>query len=112
MDESLKHVGVLGMRWGVRNGPSSNQSSDHASVSNIRKKKVSELSNQEIRQLLERSLLEKQYRDLHPSIIAKGGKLVGNMILKTGTVEAQKYIDRELPKYAAKALLLLKTMRP
>lgn len=59
----LQHVGVLGMKWGIRRsrGPAS---SDHTVTRAIKKKHISEMSNDELKKLTTRLQLEKQYKDL------------------------------------------------
>lgn len=69
--ETLKHWGVLGMRWGQRKARSGG-SSDHLATRSIRKKRLADLSNDEIRMLTTRIQLEQQYKNLNPSKIAKG----------------------------------------
>ena len=59
----LAHYGVLGMKWGVRR-KSRTTSADSAKVKAIRKKKVNEMSNQELRDANNRLQLERQYKDL------------------------------------------------
>ena len=58
MDEYLAHYGVKGMRWGRRKG---NPSEDHKKVAAIRKKKVSEMSNAELREALNRMKMQNEY---------------------------------------------------
>ena len=62
MSNELKHFGVLGMRWGRRNARSpSNYSPEHIKSRQISKKKVSEMSNEELKILNTRRQLERQY---------------------------------------------------
>ena len=78
MNDSLQHIGVPGMRWGRRK---STPSEDHVTSRKINKKKLHEMSNEEIRKLTSRMQLESQYRAIHPNKIATGAKSV-NKILK------------------------------
>lgn len=84
-NNSLQHHGIKGMRWGVRKDRSgssggsrrrSRQSEDHITVSNLRKKKLSEMSNAEIQKVNNRTQLEQNYRRLHPSSVKKGIAIV------------------------------------
>lgn len=82
MSEYIKHHGILGMRWGKRNGPPYPLSSSIASKvsSNARRKarrtNVNTLSNDEIRKTNERIRLEKEFNSLRQS---EGEKWVRSM---------------------------------
>lgn len=83
MSNELKHFGVLGMRWGRRNARSpSNYSPEHIKSRQISKKKVSEMSNEELKILNTRRQLERQYAQLNPNSIQQG-KAIVNGTLKT-----------------------------
>lgn len=80
----LYHYGVLGMRWGVRKRSASQDSSK---VKEIRKKRISEMSNQELRDVNNRLQLERQYKDLkrRPNHVQKAVK---GFIATAGTITA------------------------
>ena len=86
---ALMHYGVLGMKWGVRKDRSSGSSrkrgkrswSDDAREARaIKKKKVKQMSNAELKKLNERTRLEQEYSRLNPSAISKGKKRVAAAI--------------------------------
>jgi hypothetical protein len=93
----LQHYGVLGMKWGVRRSQSKNGSStpagkkryseDHVKVQKIRKKKVSQMSNQELRDANNRLQLERQYGDLTKKK-SRGKQAVQTFIAVAGTIAA------------------------
>lgn len=85
-DEFLKHYGVLGMRWGRRKGR--NISSDHSKVSSLKKKHISELSDDELTAVTKRLNLEKNYKQLNPSKIKKGAKAVDGVLTTLGKITA------------------------
>ena len=98
-DNELYHYGVLGMRWGVRRKrptltkrrPSyrvrtKNWSSDAKEASMLKRKKVNEMSNSELRKLNERMQLEQNYSRLNPSTIQKGIAVAGTTIAVMKTV--------------------------
>lgn len=80
----LKHVGVLGMRWGHRRTPSS----EHVESSKLRKKKVYEMSNEELRKYNTRIELIKKYKEANPGKIKKAVKRVDGVITTIGKLSA------------------------
>lgn len=81
----LKHVGVLGMRWGHRKTPKT-VSKDHAIASKIKSKKLSQMSNDEIRTLSNRIRLEQEYKNLNPSKIKRGKIALTNTMTTLGQI--------------------------
>jgi hypothetical protein len=84
MNNSLKHWGVPGMHWGRRSGGSSKSagppSADHATVSAIKRKKLSEMSNDDINKLITRTTLENQVKTINKSKSERGKKLVADLL--------------------------------
>ena len=98
-NDELYHYGVLGMKWGVRRNRSKSSGSfrkkrdrtegwseDAKSAASLRKKKVNQMSNAELRKLNERKQLENQYRQLNPSTVKKGMTIVAATAGAMGTV--------------------------
>lgn len=90
--QELKHYGVLGMKWGIRRTPqqlararSSRMSSDASEVARIKKKKVYEMSNEELRKVNNRRQLEQNYSRLNPSTIKKGALIIGGTVAAMNT---------------------------
>lgn len=73
MKKSLRHFGVLGMHWGVH---ATLPDADSATIATIRAKRISDLSNSEIRILAERVKLEKHYNDITRSRTERGKAMV------------------------------------
>lgn len=91
----LYHYGVLGMKWGRRKARGSSSktprkqrkwSEDARETAAIKKKKVSQMSNAELKRANERIRLEQEYSRLNPSAIKKGVKIVGATAATMGTV--------------------------
>lgn len=106
MENSLSHHGIRGMKWGKRNGPpypltqsSKSQAERKASTGKTKgsekqtteassKKKVSDMSDSELKEAISRLQLEKQYKDLTKSESvkksAKGKEFVMDVLEKSG----------------------------
>lgn len=83
----LQHHGVKGMKWGVRKA---RRSADSAEVKQIRKKKVSQMTNAELKKANERIRLEQEYKRLNPSVVKKGMAVAAGVAGAMGTVVALK----------------------
>lgn len=57
----LIHAGKKGMKWGVRKAP---LSPEHSTIKKLKKNRAKSLSDTELKQVINRMNLEKQYRDL------------------------------------------------
>lgn len=116
--DTLKHHGILGMKWGKRNGPpyplndtkSENNSKKGSSDNHdkdkpedkkktTKSKPIGELSDQELREKISRLELEKRYKDLMkertPVKSDKGKKFVMDVLEKSG-----KNVATQLTTYA------------
>lgn len=106
MENNLSHHGIRGMKWGKRNGPpypltqsSKSQAERKASTGKTEgsekkdtetsgKKKISDMSDSELKEAISRLQLEKQYKDLTKSEnvkkSAKGKEFVMDVLEKSG----------------------------
>lgn len=93
MNNELYHYGVLGMKWGVRRDRSRSggsrkkrsMSDDARDAYTIKKKKVSQMSNSELKKLNERSRLEQEYSRLNQKSVSRGWKYVATAAGVMGT---------------------------
>lgn len=150
--EILKHVGVLGMRWGKRKASSTSDRPSHfarsleqkygikgglpglknkvgenfdkslkqkygvtrsdiaARKQKNKKKKLSEMSNEELKTLTTRLQLEKQYKDLTKTDLSFGQKFVSDVLVGAGKQLATKYVANA-GESLIKSLLDLRTKK-
>lgn len=96
-EEQLKHYGIPGMKWGRRKGkaalkkvkkkvnpPKRGASEDYKKAASIRKKKIHQMSNAELRTLNERLQLERSFKDLSAKDISSGRKFSQNILRDVG----------------------------
>lgn len=85
------------MKWGRRKArstmksvkkklrsPKKNQSDDYKKTTTLRKKKIHQLSNAELKVINERLQLERNYKDLSAKDVSPGRKLAQDMIKDVG----------------------------
>lgn len=103
VENTLKHFGILGMKWGVRRTPGSDglvssrstssrnySSEDYKRTRELKKKGVKNLSTKELQEVTKRMNLEKQLRELTVSDYSKGMDAT-KAILAAGTTIAGVY---------------------
>lgn len=98
----LQHHGIKGMKWGVRRGRKSSMSDDAKEVAEIKKKKVSEMTNAELKKLNARQELEQKHKQFNPGVIKKATKFVATAAVATTTIltlrsNSKKLIDMGKP---------------
>lgn len=105
-EDFLAHYGVLGMKWGRRKNSSGSytttgrkaknkyESKDSKAVRKLRKKKLNQLSNDELKKLNNRLQLEKQFKELKRSDTSAGKKFVQELLISTGKSAAQNLVSK------------------
>lgn len=90
------HYGILGMKWGRKKGsatkPKRVSSEEHIRKASLKKKKVREMTNAELKALNERMQLERQYKALKKHDIVNGKDLVQNILVGIGTDMAKSVL--------------------
>lgn len=108
LEDALSHFGVLGMHWGRRKARVSTDSADSQAAKSLKKKRLSEMSNEELKKLNTRMQLEKQYKDLKSSDTSRGqrflaaavgaiGKQLINSAVSKGSSEAVNLLFKKAP---------------
>ena len=96
---SLSHYGVLGMHWGRRQGSSGiSGSSDHQKAHSLKGKKLSDMTNDELKTLTSRLQLEKQYKDALKQDTSSGKKFIKEVLVSAGKTTAALYVARYMGK--------------
>ena len=107
----LAHYGVLGMKWGVRRavgpdgkvlrGSAARKYKKEQRISAKYEKKVSSLSDKELRERINRLNMEKQYEALTKRDMTKGESYVKGILATSGKTLATAFIIKQSPKVYA-----------
>lgn len=81
-DDFLEHVGVKGMRWGVRKSSGTNKV--RTNKRGGRAYDISKMSNKDLRNVVKRMELEKQYNELNKKSASEGKIFAKKQLLKVG----------------------------
>lgn len=119
----LTHYGVKGMKWGVRKARSSssgnrrgktNAQRIYESVSSKKKsstanskparRRISDMSDDELRTAVQRLQLERTYAQLTKKEVSKGRKFVTDVLYNSAKTTATKVVTEEMQKMVRRLL--------
>lgn len=88
-NNKLAHYGVMGMRWGVKRANKSNSTSSSKTKANQepKKKNAQDMSDEELRKVVNRLQMERQYSQLSEGSVNKGKQYM-QKVIKAGTTVA------------------------
>lgn len=95
-NKELMHYGVIGMKWGKRRART--QAPEYTNAKKLQKKKLSELSNDELKTLNTRMDLESRNRQLKRQNIGTGKKVLIGILAAAGTQVAVSYVKKYMQK--------------
>lgn len=111
----LAHHGVKGMKWGIRKArersaqrkaakaEKKGYSEDYKATKDLRKKKVSQMSDAELRQAINRMNLEQQYKSLNSRNVSAGQKFVQEVLRDSAKEVAKEYTKKGIKTGISKA---------
>lgn len=115
--ESLYHYGKLGMHWGKRGSRKlsskliaslkkkkvkvvdeepDRHSDDEIKKNTLKRKKISEMSNEELKTVTTRLQLEKSYKDLNKSDVSAGKRFVTDVLSSSAKQTAATYATKAM----------------
>lgn len=98
MDEMnyLEHYGVKGMRWGVRKAREKSSGVRRKKASTKPKRRVRDMSDEELRKAISRLEMEKKYKELTTPQKSKGQSFVNKVLTKSGEDIATQFASYAL----------------
>ena len=101
MTDNIVHAGILGMHWGVRKAEGPRDSRQLKPVGPKR------LTDDELRLVINRIQLEKQYKDITKKELSSGQKFVSDVLVgaakTTATTYATQFMTEAVKKMITKA---------
>jgi hypothetical protein len=87
VQEFIEHYGTKGMKWGVRKARNENarrQAFESKQISELKKRKPSELTNKQLKAVNERLNMEQNFNRLNPSAVKRGTEAASAILATAG----------------------------
>lgn len=102
-EDFIAHYGTKGMKWGVRNKPSSRKGGKGK-----KGRKVSDMSDEELKKKVGRLNMEKQYKSLtknkrDQALVRKGAKVAGEILGKSAKKSLTSFSTKQMTAALNKA---------
>lgn len=106
LQEFIAHYGIKGMKWGIRR--KRNPKTGRVGGKKTKKRKVSDIPDDELRAKVKRMNMEKQYRDLKrqerdQKVVRRGAKAVGSIMAKSSKRALTDFSSKQILKGLEKA---------
>lgn len=103
VEEFLEHFGVKGMKWGKKKLPVSRDASFKAGIKNeVRRNKISAVSNADLQKAIERMRLEQDFKRLKVNEQSGVTRWLSSMLLEIGKREVQAVAAKKIAAVVAK----------
>lgn len=99
-EDELAHAGVKGMRWGHRK-----RAKAEAKAAAANKPSIRSMSDDELRNAINRIKMEREFVKLTTPEVSKGRKIVSNILMDVGQTQSKAFLNQVVVPYAAKAVV-------
>ena len=82
----LYHSGKVGMKWGIRRTAATSSANKKTAAVKPKKKSVKDMSDDDLKKIVTRLQMERQYQTLTKTDVSKGKQVLQNMIKAGATV--------------------------
>jgi hypothetical protein len=108
LEDFIAHYGVRGMKWGIRRKRNPKTGRVGGKKGGKGKRKVSDISDEELAKKVKRMNMEKQYRALKTEqadrkVVRKGAKAVGGILAKSSKRALTDFSSKQILKGLEKA---------
>lgn len=97
-DKSLYHYGIPGMKWGISRSQSQLGQTGRLRSDSKKNHEIKSMSDQELRNRINRLQMEKQYTQLTQKEKSAGRRFIENVLKNAAQQTASKYLSKYMDK--------------